>query len=398
MKDRIAQARIDIILDAPFFGSLLSRLEMVEDASVETARTNGRVIRYNPDYCQTLTDPQLRGLIVHEVGHPALGHLWRREDRDPKGWNVAADFALNNWLKEYIDTSGHAFPPFELPPGSLIDPSLKDLSAEQIYNRLPRNPGGGRSGDEFQNPGPGTFEDPPDDQGDGDGQDRQGQAEGNGSCVKPTNLEDQWKQATVAAAMAERTRQQGKTPSCLQRMLGDLLAPRIPWQERLREFIRRRARDNYSWRKPNRRYIGTSFMLPGVHSYRMGPIVAAIDTSGSIGQKMLDQFAAELQAILDECKPESIHIVTCDAAIHTTDTFTHGDNLIGQIKLAGGGGTDFRPVFDYVDRLPEDAECLIYLTDLCGSFPEKAPHYPVLWVLAEPDGSAPKPPFGEVVS
>ena len=124
---RIQKARTSLILDHPFFGSLLFRLKGRECRSVQTMATDGVSLFYNPDFVETLTAATLAGTLAHEVMHPALHHHVRRSGRDPKRWNVACDFAINPLL---VDAG------LSLPDGVLIDNRFRGMSAEQIYNLL----------------------------------------------------------------------------------------------------------------------------------------------------------------------------------------------------------------------------------------------------------------------
>lgn len=391
--DRIDQARIAVILASPFFGSLLMRLKMERDDSKETFCTNGRRIAYNEDYCATLSDSELRGVLVHEVAHCAQGHLWRSGGREPERWNHATDYSINNFLTKFIEEEraavGSAYiTPWTLPKGVLLDPQYADLCSEEIYNRLPKGKPkdeGGGAGEGAGAKGPpscGEFEQPEKDEGDG----------------KPTfgdALEAEWQVAVTQAATVAKMR--GELPSSLQRMIGDLLEPKVPWRQALREFIRIHAKDDYCWSRPNRRYLAQGVILPSLHSERMGRIVFGVDTSGSIDADTLAEFASEIQAALDECRPEAMDVIYCDAAVNGTREFLPGDAV--KLEPLGGGGTRFAPVFEHIAKMEEAPVCCIYLTDGHGSFPAKEPDYPVLWALR--DRHSPKPPkfpFGEVVA
>lgn len=406
--DRILQARIKIVFASPFFGSLLMRLRMVPDETVETFCTDGREIRYSPNYAEELTDAELRGVLVHEVCHCAQGHLWRMEHRDLKKWNAATDYAVNGMLATYEQeqrqlaeqATGRSdyMPAWEVPKGFLLDPQLTPLSAEEIYQRLPNPPpngGGGGGGDgagqgnaDVDAPAPpvscGEFSAPAEEPSPQPG-------------APATKLEDDWKIAVTQAATAAKM--QGQLPASVQRLVGELLAPRVPWREVLREFIRQRARDDYSFSRPNRRYGTTSgpgvgrCVLPGLHSERMGRLVIGVDTSGSITDHLLNEFQAEIQAALDECQPEHIEVIYCDAQVNGTQRFEPGDTV--RLEAKGGGGTAFAPVFDHIAASSEEPPvACIYLTDGYGSFPQTEPDYPVLWATTESTHF----PWGQVVS
>lgn len=399
--DRITKARMHIILRSPFWGTLLLRLRMVRDDSQQTFCTDGRLIAYNEAFAAALTDDELRGVLAHEVAHCALGHLWRMGARHPVKWNFACDFAINALLTDFASdpakNGGGA--PWKLPAGGLLDPKFAGMASEDIYNQLPDvktlkitiGCGGGK-GEGASSPGeftaPGALSDK---KGQGkDGMDGKGQSPLSPADAK--TLEDDWKVAVTQAATVQRM--QGRLPGCLARLVDELLEPRVPWRQVLREFIRERARDDYSWAHPNRRHLQRGFCLPTLHSERMGRIVCAVDTSGSIGQRELAEFQAEIQAALDECKPECIEVLYADAAIAGREEFSPGDAV--RLDAKGGGGTDFRPVFSDIAEKQDDPACLIYLTDGYGTFPPSAPEYPVLW--ASNASPAEHYPFGQVVS
>ena len=159
----------------------------------------------------------------------------------------------------------------------------------------------------------------------------------------------------------------------------------------MRDFVTARTPSDYRWNPPNRRFVASGLYLPSVARIGLGTIVIGVDTSGSIGDKELEQFAAEISSICDEAQPESVHVVYCDAAVQGVQEFGPSEPI--QLQPKGGGGTDFRPVFQWVEENGIDPACLIYLTDLfCHSYPNP-PEYPVLWVT----DSRRTPPFGETI-
>ncbi len=166
---------------------------------------------------------------------------------------------------------------------------------------------------------------------------------------------------------------------------------RQDWRAILREFVAAVAPADYRWSPPNRRYIASGLYLPSVERSGVGRVVIAVDTSGSIGDEELKQFAGEVSAIAEEAKPEAIHIIYCDAMVQSSQEFRPSEPIC--LEPRGGGGTDFRPVFAWVDENHIQPVCLIYLTDLCCySWPEP-PDFPVLWVT----DSRRAAPFGETV-
>jgi len=404
---RLQKARINLLLDEPFFGSLMMQLKPVEDPKVPRFRTDGARLWFNPGYLDTLSDPQLRTVLAHEVMHPALLHPFRLGDRDLRTANIAADYAINNFLDQYnLDAQKRGeTPPFVWPtkldgqsqptatPDVLLDHAYDDLSFEEIYAALTRKPpgggqeppqqsGGGQSAPSQGQPQPGD--------GDGDGASSPGEfSAGSKDPAEAQTEEAKWKVALKQAAVVAKS--QGRLPAGMERFVTEFLDPQLSWKEILRTLITSAAKDDYTWTRPNRRYSGGGVILPSLHVPRLGKIVVAIDTSGSIGEKELNEFLAEVRAILFDCRPEKLVIVQCDAAVHEWIELDPFDEV--DVKMKGGGGTDFRPVFDRIAAEPEPPNALVYLTDLYGSFPDQAPAYPVIWA-ANNDQTG---PFGETV-
>ncbi len=170
--------------------------------------------------------------------------------------------------------------------------------------------------------------------------------------------------------------------------------PKVDWRTLLRHFVEMASRNDYCWLPPSRRYLSQGICLPSLHAKELGRIVIAVDTSGSIDTVALEQFAAEVSAVL-EALDTLIDVVYCDAQIQGHERFDRQD-LPLVMNPVGGGGTDFRPVFEWVAQQGAEPRCLVYLTDLeCYRFPAHAPDYPVLWVQTGHD--AMPVPFGEIV-
>ena len=280
------------------------------------------------------------------------------------------DFAINNILQ----SAG-----FELPDTQCIDPKYKDQSAEEIYSKIYDGNDKGGSG---SNSDPG---------GCGSVQKKQG---------SPNDLkqeEQEWKSATISAMNAAKS--QGNVPGELLRMVEEMKRPKLDWREMLREFVETSAKNDYNWKIPNRRYSQQRIILPSLLSKELGTAVIAVDTSGSVSQGELDQFAGEISSILEEYQDITIQVLYCDTQVAKTEEF-HSSDLPIQLKIHGGGGTDFRPPFTWVKKNLETPTCLIYFTDLeCRSFP-KDPGYPTIWVWTKTHSgrSYGTPPFGQVIS
>jgi len=361
--NKITKARAGLVLDQPFFGVLTLKLRIKEDPTCETAWTDGTSLGFNPEYIEGLSLPQCKGLLAHEVMHCALAHHVRRGARQSKRWNIAGDYVINALLV----SCG-----FELPKGGLINPAFKDQTTEHVYATLPESKDEDQSGSDPG--GCGEVRDAPD-----------------GSESGKTEAENDWKVTTAQAARVAKS--MGNLPDDLERLVGDLLASKVDWREVLRRFISQAAKNDYSWSRPNRRHIAQGLYLPSLYSEAMGELVVAVDTSGSIGQEELDQFASELTSIAEDTEPKAIHVVYCDTSVAHTEQFTKED-LPLQLAAKGGGGTDFRPPFAWVEEQQIQPVCLVYLTDMyCSDFPQE-PNYPVLWISTSDQTNA---PFGEVI-
>lgn len=395
-KDQIKKARAGLILDQPFFGSLALRLEVVEDLTCETAWTDGKRLGFNPEFVENLNLDQIKGLLAHEVMHCACAHQARRQGREHDKWNMAGDYAINPLLQD----SG-----FTLPGEPLIDPAYSGKSADEIYGLLPKpEPDQDQGQDQGQGQG-----DQGQGQGQGQGQDQgqQGQGGGDpGGCgevrdalgpdgQQPSQADlnqqaQDWKVAATQAA--QQAKAMGNLPAGMERWVQELIDPKVDWREILRRFIDMNARNDYAWTPPNRRFVHMGLYLPSLRSEELAAIVVAIDTSGSISADELDQFASELSEILEHYDT-NIDVLYCDAHLAGHEAFTQQDIPL-ELHPKGGGGTDFRPPFGWVDQQGIDPACFVYLTDLqCNRYPD-APGYPVLWVATD---KGKQPPFGEVV-
>lgn len=363
-EERILKARSAIIMDSMFFGPLLVRFESVPTEGSGTMGTDGTNIFYDPVFVNELSDQHLKGVLVHEVMHVVLTHHARMQEREPRKWNMACDHAINRIIKE----SG-----FTLPEPHLDDDAFEGMSAEEIYARLPDENGNGSGGEDKWNFG--------------------GVMPGNAKTKDEIENEvTKWRSAVAEAAMAARM--MGKLPQSLDRFIDDFLGSKLPWQEILARFVHTVTKNDFNWARPNRPLLANyRLYMPSLHSETCGSIALAIDTSGSIGQKELAEFGAELNGILDQVRPEKVTVIYCDARVNQVEEFTP-DQYPVALRAIGGGGTDFKPVFDYVAEHVDNPQCLIYLTDMEGSFPSKEPEWPTLWVSNSKIDTA---PFGQVV-
>ncbi|MDF2534118.1 MAG: hypothetical protein K0R18_275 [Bacillales bacterium] len=377
--DRMVKSRVQLLMHYPFFGTLALHLRLKEVHNIPTAATDGRNYFYNPKFVEKLDDAELNFLTAHEVLHPALGHLWRRGSRDPIIWNHAADYCINGMITE-SDPTGKDF---KMIKGGLLDDKFKGMFSEEIYDILIQdedyvkkakqqaaqgNGGTLDSHDEWDNP-----QDPDDGDG-GDGKDKNG-----GSGKLDDGKEEDWKGRIVQAAQVAEGKGRGTMPAGIKRLLKELIEPQKNWKELLAEFVQIEIND-YGFTPPNRHHLWRDMILPDFTETTdvIKELVFAIDTSGSIGDREIRTFISECVGCMNQFGGKVRGwLIYCDAdvaAVYELEDAEHS-------RPAGGGGTDFRPVFDWVEENTEDCAGVVYLTDGYGTFPAKPPHYPVLWVL-----------------
>jgi predicted metal-dependent peptidase len=388
---RLQKARTTLLLDHPFFGSLLFRLKGRVSRSIKTMATDGISLFYNPDFVDTLNVATLCGVLAHEVLHPGLQHHLRRSGRDPKGWNEACDYAINPIL---LDAGLH------LPEGILVDDRFREMSAEQIYNQLQTEAEqeSGDRDDMQETEGDGTAS-PHASRGDFGELSAPVTEGGIGQVLDapladeevPT-VEEQVREWSVAINQAVTVaKQAGKVPAGVQRTLDGAAEAAVDWRELLRRAWSETTPADYSWMRPNRRHIWAGLYLPGVVREGVGEVAIAVDCSGSVNSRQLRLFEAEVRSILEGQRPQCVYILYFDAVVHKVETFEAGQRV--SLNPVGGGGTEFGPCFEWLENHGVRPQTLVFLTDLYGSFPDSEPAYPILW--ASTGGR--RAPFGQVI-
>ncbi len=386
----ISQARVDLVLGrdakAVFFATVAMRLRVSIETTIETAATDGTSIFYNPNFVAELTRAEMLFLIAHEVMHVTNAHHARMGDRDARLWNFAADLAINWILREagFTPIKGACFPgegPFA---GKEFKPNL---SAEEYYplvRKLAKKGGGGTGGDGL---GP-AGNDPG-----GCGGVRK---PGDGSPAACAKAEAQAREMAAAGQQAATAAGRGDLPGGLGINVKAGLAPKVPGlYESLEQFVSRNAKSDYSWTRPNRRYISSGIYLPGLSGEELGRLILLIDVSGSTlyDPSLLKKFAGIVNAVAEKYNCEIVAIYH-DTSVQKVVEWKASDGPF-VIETPGGGGTSHIPAFKHVaeNDLMSDSACIVALTDLDSTFP-KDPGYPVLWVA--PRGSN-APAWGKCV-
>lgn len=377
---KIARAKSKLITSHPFFGAIALRLRFIEQTDEQmiaasgyaTMATDGSAIYWCQSFVNGCTGDELVGVIVHEAMHVALKHPLRMHAREMKKWNIACDLAINPLIvsKEWG---------FQLPADGLMDHSLKGLTAEEIYNRLPDQSSSGGSFGQII---------PPTNPDGSDMTDTQ-------RAAVEAEIDQMVESARIMAKESEK-KGRGNFPAGMDILIEDSRPPQVEWTERLRRVVGGEQPDDYSYRRINKRmfhmYRG---ITPGIVKTGTGPVVVGIDTSGSVSGDELVMFLAELRAITEEFQPESVTIIQCDATVQRVDTYERGE-VIDVLPVKGRGGTLVTPVFKYIEDHDLNPETFIYFSDMeVGDFPKTQPPYPVLWVNSDGNGGC-NPPWGEV--
>jgi predicted metal-dependent peptidase len=206
------------------------------------------------------------------------------------------------------------------------------------------------------------------------------------------SVSEQAREWQIAVEQAETVAKvAGKLPGSAVRALEAAQAAKVDWRELLRRAWSDTIPADYSWTRPNRRHVWSGLYLPGLTSEGVGEIAIAVDCSGSVNARQLGLFEAEIRSILAGQQPRLVHVLYFDAAVQKVETYQAGQPV--SLFPVGGGGTDFRPCFDWIQEHGVFPQTLVFLTDLCGTFPREGPTYPVIWASTE----ARRVPFGEVV-
>ena len=374
IEKRLSKAKTALVLEHPFIGNIALNMPFIVTEDTPTAATNGERVLFNPDFCDELSDEELKFLVAHECMHPMLEHPFRRQERDIRVWNQAGDYVINQLLVD--EKMG------KMPEGGLYDMDVWHKgggTTDGIYKILPTE---GPNDD--SNGGIGSVG-----KGGGDPLDQCLDAEGGQAETEQKAAE--WKVRVAQAAQAAKM--MGKMSAGLERFVGTVLKAKIDWREVLKSFVEKCKDDTRSWSRPNRRFLAQGLYLPTSSGEAMGELVVAVDCSGSIGQDELDQFAAEVLTIKEDSNPSCIHVIYFDHEVSHYEKFTRDDEL--HIEPHGGGGTAFSPVFDYIEEHGIDPIACVFLTDLyCDDYGDE-PSYPVLWIAIDKDKT--DAPFGEVV-
>ena len=377
VQDRIKKAHISIMQHKKFcaYSGILACGKVTVSDVVPTAATDGWNVAYNPAFVEehAKTDPELRFLVLHEATHKAYRHMvtWRAlHEQDARLANIAADYFVNTTLQDTDDGEGFIkMLKIGVPPTD----KYRGWSVLQIFNDLKQ-----------QQDQDGDKDDPENPDGEGGGFDEHdwNGNEANGDPAKEQQQADEIQRA-IRQGEIMRKKLAGKGAGQADGVFGDLMAPKIDWRKVLREFVTETCagRDESSWRKPNRRYIGMDIYMPSMVGTTMRELVVLFDTSGSVfGGDEMTRFVSELSAIVECVKPTKTHVLYVDTAVAGHQVFEDGQFAVQDVKAKGGGGTDLPVAYDYLTKNNIKPEAMVVLTDGYTPF-GTVPAYPVLWAM-----------------
>lgn len=340
-----------------FFMALAYSMKHIISDDVPTAATNGKLIKYNPNFLLKLNLEEQVFLMLHETMHIAYMHMARAEAQglDPYKANIAADHVIN------LQLIGQGF---TMPKGGLADNQYSGMSMEEIYALLPPN-----------------SELPWDDLG----KPQEGEA--------AESLKAEIEEALVRAAMQSKMAgdKPGTIPGDIEIFLDRLLNPKLPWQTILRKYFQNFSKSDYSWKKPNRRFFPKHY-LPSVHSESLMEIAVAIDVSGSVSDAQFQQHISEVASIIKTMMPPKITLIQFDHIIQSVDAVSSMNDLMN-VSFTGRGGTNIDPVLEKCNELKP--EVLLVFTDGWFHPPQIQPKSNVLWMVH--DNPAWTAPFGKAI-
>jgi predicted metal-dependent peptidase len=362
--DKLVTARIALLLKQPFFGNLATRLKIVNaDDWCPTAATDGRYFYFNTEFIDSLTPRETEFLFGHEVLHCVFDHFQSRAGkRDSRIWNVAADYAVNQILKD--NGVGEMPKDNKGKDKGFQDDKYKDWAAEAIYDEIYKK--AKKNGKDFLKKLGELLDEHMDWDADSQGnKDKDGKGK-KGSAPKYTKeemkkIKDEMKEAMVSAAQSVGA---GNIPGAIQRMINELTEPKMDWREIIQQQIVSTMKSDYTFMKPSRRSWHMDAVLPGMLNTDKIDICLALDASGSISEQQCKEFLSEVKGIMDQYKDFNIHLWSFDTKVFNPKVFTP-DNMdeLEDYELGAGGGTEFQCNWEYMKEEGITPKKFIMFTD-----------------------------------
>ena len=379
-REKLVTARIGLLLKAPFFGQLATRMTLTNaDDWCGTAATDGRKFYYNSEFVNKMPLKQLEFLCGHEILHAVYDHMSRRVDRQPRLANIAADYCVNYDLVEQRIGEKISVVPI------LFDNKFKGQSYEEVYDYLYEN-ADKIDLDQLEKM---LLDDHLEEDGDGDSKDGDGKPKL--SKEEAAAIRDEIKGAVIAAAQAAGA---GNLPMGVKRLLKDITAPVIGWKELLQQQITAVIKNDFTWARPSRRGWHMDAILPASKPGDMIDICISMDQSGSISEADSRAFLGEIKGIMEAFDEYKITLWCFDTEIYNVQTFT-SDNIddIMEYEPMGGGGTDFMANWEFMKANNIEPKKFIMFTDGMpfGEWGEEE-YCETVWIIKGNPGC--EPPWG----
>jgi len=351
------KAKINLMsrADSAFFTTVCFSLKHAWDNTCKTAWVDGINMRINPDFFMSLHPEERVFLLIHESMHVAFLHMDRLQSRDLPKWNVAADHVINLMLI----ARG-----FKMPKIGLADRQYIDLSTEQVYALLPA-------------------------------QDKAQVDMDIQSCdTPPEELKSAIQDILIRASIQSKIQgdKPGTIPGEIEVFLNGLLNPKLPWQRILQKFVQALFKNDYTFRKPNRRYFPEHY-LPSLFGEKLMDLAIAVDISGSVSDADFHHFVSEVASIFKMMKPDKITLIKFESRITSVDTIKNMTDL-RNIKFKGRGGTCIEPVIDWANA--NKPKLLLVFSDGYFNFMGAVTKVNTLWLIHENDRF--QAPFGKVIN
>lgn len=356
-----------------FYTSVIYSLETrFGETPSKTAHVTGTEIVFDEDFFTSLSPKERLGLMLHEVRHITDMHHFRRKGRDARLFNVAGDYVINNELV----SEG-----FTLPQGGLVDSKYAGMSVEEVYEDLVQNaPDADTPMPDLQQ-GNGTGDDGQDSE-DGAGDGMPQPLNDNGLTSAEQEVHDKIQDILIQAVQTSQKAGEkavGNIPASIQRMVDEWLKPVIPWQTLLQRYATSKARDDYSWNRPNRRYLAHKLYMPHMESESVGPIHFFLDASCSVSDEMFSMQASQIKWVHKNIKPSELRIVVFNTRI--VDEFIFKPNEPMNVVFTGRGGTHCKEVAEYIKDNKAEANFIFTDAYMNCSYIEELKKEEVVWLV-----------------
>ena len=363
--DRIIVARVGLLLRHPFFGNMATRLQIKSaDDWLGTAAVDGRNLYFNTQFFNKMSNKEIEFVIAHEILHCVFDHLGRREDRNPKIYNIAADYIVNNLLvRDRIGTKPTFIDCYQ-------DFKYDNWSSEAVYDDLYEK--AKEDGEEFLKQLGEMLDEHIDWEGDSEDSQDSEEGEGAGGDSKESKsqpkyskdeikqIKDEIKENMISAV---QTSGAGNVPGEVARMITELTEPKMNWREILRQQIQSTVKSDYTFMRPSRKGQMSGAVLPGMNFQDTIDLCISLDMSGSIGNAQAQDFLGEVQGIMDEYQDYNIKLWCFDTKVYNEQDYTaHGDDLL-DYEIMGGGGTEFMCNWEYMKEHDIQPKKFIMFTD-----------------------------------